>query len=316
MIKPMLAEKLDKAMVHDWHDWVAEEKYDGHRRIIHVDAAAGTVKAYSRPRKARDGQMLESPLPPHVVAAFLYLTVHGFGFDRAIFDGEELAGDTATDVRRLDLVNERRFVVFDLLQLGSQSLMSEPNHDRRGILEVGFAKAKKLDPKALQLAVRWPLTSQQDVLRLARTIWKAGGEGLILKHTMSLYHAGQRRADWVKIKKLEHFTLTVVGFEATRGTVMKRGPFAIVRLRDEDGNETTCKTKDDFELERIEHEFDKMYPLKSGRKLTMQERVDEQSTLWGFRWPFESRKLVIECGGRTRDGGYKGPVIWDRWEDE
>ena len=29
--------------------------------------------------------------------------------------------------------------------------------------------------------------------------------------------------------------------------------------------------------------------------------------------PSLGRKLVIECGGRTRDGGYKGPVTWDRW---
>ena len=305
MIKPMLAEKLDKAHVSDWHDWVAEQKYDGHRRIVAVDAAEGSVKAYSRPRKARDGRMLGEPLPPHVVAAFLYLVVYGFGLSYAILDGEDLAGDTATDVRRKDLVSERRFVVFDVLQLGSTSQMSEPNHVRRAALERAFAKAKKLDAKALQLAVRWPLASQQDVLRLARTIWKAGGEGLILKHVMSLYHAGQRRADWVKIKKLEHFVLTVVGFEATRGTVMKRGPFAIVRLHDDDGNETTCKTKDDFELERFEHEYKKS---KYGQ--------DHPLYIEGAPHPTIGRKLVIECGGRTRDGGYKGPVIWDRWENE
>lgn len=284
MIKPMLAAPLRKGVIHDWTAWVAEVKYDGHRVVIEV--IASDVRAYTRPRGA-DKAMAQRALPPHLVKALGRLPV-------GVYDGELLAGDTATDVTRTDLEDERRVVLFDMLIANAgRSVQSYSYDERRALLKEAVTRTRSTD---VTVSTQWSLTSQDDVTRLAKTIWKTGGEGLILKRRLSIYQAGKRSTDWLKIKREEHHTLTVIGWEVTRGELLKRGPFAIVRLRDDEGRETTCKTKDNVELAAFE--------------------------AGGFRravdgtHPALGRKLVIECGGRTRDGGYKGPVIWDRWEDE
>jgi ATP-dependent DNA ligase len=161
------------------------------------------------------------------------------------------------------------------------------------------------------------------VTAFIKAVWDRGGEGAVLKRLDSKYYAGQRAgqrgvpACWIKIKREFHDTLTVVGFEPSRGTVRFPGhPFAIAKLRDAKGNETTCKVVNDKELAKLGIEFNRRYPIRTERVLTLAQRVAEQSKLAGFKWPFEGRKLVIEHYGRTNKGGYRGPVRWDRWEDE
>jgi ATP-dependent DNA ligase len=308
LFRPMLAEKLDKlpSGVVNWKDWVAEEKYDGNRVII-VVGVDGKVVAYNRPRKKSKDTMdvceeLSAAKAPHLIN-FLKLLPAG------VYDGELCAGDTATDVKRKDLAEKRRVVLFDLLFVFDHSTMGKPWTERRQMLELAHSIMRKGDGSRyaghyVELSTTLGLTSKQDVMAFFKSVTSRGGEGLIVKRRASLYHSNKRSTEWAKIKKFEHYVLTVTGFEATRGTVMKRGPFAVVLLKDGEGNATSCKTKDDFELERLEKVFRDKYGAKTN--------VD-MATL---PHPWVGRKLVIECGGRTRDGGYKGPVIWDRWENE
>jgi bifunctional non-homologous end joining protein LigD len=282
--KPMLAAPLKRGRITNWNDWAIEEKFDGHRRII-VVGALGDVTAYSRPGKTKP--MIEQPLPEHLEVALRQLPA-------GIYDGEDLAGDTATDVKRTDLAHERRIVLFDVLSLAGQSCQSCTYDQRRELLGKAVARVKT---RGVRCSASTVLTRQRDVEAFVNAIWKTGGEGAILKRRASIYHAGKRTEDWLKVKRVEHFTLTLVGWQPSRGTVRFPGhPFAIVVLRDAEGNETTCKTKDDEELAAFEKGG--FLPAVKGTH------------------PALGRKLVIECGGRTRDGGYKGPVIWDRWEDE
>jgi bifunctional non-homologous end joining protein LigD len=299
----MLAEKMDvliKRPVSDWNEWVAEEKYDGHRSIIEVsgEGAFRAIAAYNRPRKASKDTMTFRALPHHLVESLALLPA-------GIYDGELMAGDTATDVKRLDLESERFITLFDVLRVNEEDVMTMTTEQRRDALDMCHAimLAQGGNGAHVKLSQRFRLLSEQTIMQLAKKVWARGGEGLILKRRAATYQSNKRSNDWVKIKRLEHFTLTVTGFEATRGTVLKRGPFAIVHLIDDDGKETRCKTKDDFELARLERAWD--------NRLATHKNNDPQT---GHPWV--GRKLVIECGGRTRDGGYKGPVIWDRWENE
>lgn len=307
--KPMLAEKIDKlpSGTIDWPDWVAEQKYDGHRLLVEVTPTKQVI-GWNRPR-GKMGEMTTRALPTHLSTVMAKLNA-------GVYDGELLAGDTATDVKRLDLAEERRFVMFDVLQHGKADMVDFDCDQRRRVIEAEVNALHKACPDSRSLvecSERLNITSQSALMKWVKQIWAAGGEGVIVKKRSSKYlwrgsNSQRRSRDWVKIKRLEHFTLEVIGFEATRGTVLKRGPFAIVKLRDKEGIETTCKTKDDFELERFENDWKKTLVLTKGHPSTARGPYGEH--------PAMGRKLVIECGGRTRDGGYKGPVIWDRWENE
>lgn len=304
MIKPMLAVPQRKGKIDNWNDWAIEEKYDGHRLIVEVKRTpmshthASKVTAWTRPRKhAADPSgktMATRALPSHLVDALGLLPA-------GTYDGELLAGiedGTSTDVTRTDLAHTLRFVVFDVLEQGGVELMSSPYDGRRKTLETLF-RGHNMGP--VFLADTCAVCCEDDVTKFVAGVWARGGEGAILKRRSARYQPGKRSPDFVKIKRGETAVLTVVGFEATRGEVMNRGAFASVLLRDEDGNETSCKTLNDEELaafnaqaERIEGTLD--HVLRTHPSL--------------------GRKLRISFPMRTRTGGYQGPVIWDRWEDE
>jgi ATP-dependent DNA ligase len=293
-IKPMLAMPMHKGKINDWSDWAIEEKYDGHRLIIYVNQDYD-VQAYTRPRN-RAGfpskEMAERVLPEHLRAELGTLPT-------GVYDGELLGGGTSTDVTRLDLQSSLRVVLFDV-----------PSHagtydERRKAL------AKALgEPQASRRYVTMTdsirLSKQSDVEQIVKHVWARGGEGAILKRRASSYQPGKRSADWIKVKKCQHATLTVVGFEASRGTVRHPGhPFAVVRLRDDRGRETTVKTKDDHELRRFEEEWNK--PWNGPRGVAGARPITSH--------PAIGRRLVIEYQDMTRDGDYRHPR-WDRWEEE
>lgn len=300
--KPMLAVPLHKGNIIDWNDWVAEEKYDGVRVVIRVTAYAtgrssSGVTAYTRPKRST-GNMDVRLLPMHLTKQLALLP-------DGVYDGELLAGDTATDVTRTDLEHERRVVLFDILELRGISLRGDAYKSRRLDLESVYLRVNA-DPKVMTTSSSVRVRSMDDVARLTKTIWKTGGEGLILKR-MSAPYQSKRSPDFIKVKRVSHAVLTVVGFEPSRGTVMGRGDFAIVKLRDDDGNETTVKTKNDVELDR----FNKQWQERC-KTLALAER---NKRLYHLH-PAIGQRLMIEFPQRTRTGGYQGPVIWDRWDDE
>lgn len=313
-IKPMLAIPLADAHIEAWEDWALEEKFDGHRLVVHI--THNSVQAWTRPRKhagAEGKTMALRALPLHLERALLKL-------HEGIYDGELLAGDVSTDVTRVDLLETQRFVVFDMLALGTQQTTSLTYDERRELLErvfrTAFRNAGDLGP--VQLAESYPLRVKGDVAKHVERIWKRGGEGAILKRRASVYLAGKRSPDCVKVKKRLTAVLPVVGFKATKGKVMNRGIFASVLLRDDNGLETSCKTLDDDELNAFRKAWDafcERYAKKQGvDPRTLSER--EQLKLANTHHPALGRKLRIDFQDYTRDGGYRGPIMWDRWEDE
>lgn len=298
MKEPMLAVPMHKDKITDWNDWALEEKYDGHRLVVEVDGD-GFVFAYTRPRTHAGfaGKTMAQRQLPFALREAIRKT---FAFN-TVLDGELRAGKTSTDVTRTDLEDQLHYVVFDVTRTRAGSCAMFTYDQRRAILEMFFRSHDPTLADKVRLSASYNLTAQADVQRHVKRIWNEGGEGAILKKRDSRYDFGKRSPNWIKVKKQQHATLTVIGFEVSKGTVRFPGrPFAIVRLRDQDGHETTVKTKDDHELQRL-----------TDAAAHTEGTVDHIMKTH----PWIGRGLVIEFQDRTRDGQYRHPM-WDRWEDE
>jgi bifunctional non-homologous end joining protein LigD len=194
-------------------EWWMEEKFDGHRVMVVVQH--GTVTAYARPRRAE--RRHARALPAAMVDALVTLPA-------GVYDGELVAaGGKSWDVTRIGapLV----FIAFDVPLVGG------PLQDRRSRLLDALARlpGRQQSVSTVELAIpSW---------RQVESIWRRGGEGAILKRALSGYQPGRRSRDWVKVKASGAATLTIIGY-----TAGKSGPHSILRLRDEDGIETTVKT--------------------------------------------------------------------------
>lgn len=269
-IKPMLA-----APLKDWEpigQWFFEEKYDGHRLIVEVDPKGGSlfsepkVTAWSRNEKIRN-------LPSNVVQALALLP-------EGVYDGE-LHVPGAKSYGVTELTNSERLVytVFDILYLGTHSLMTASYKDRRTMLRRVFDGRVQ---KFVRLAPSTPVSSREEAMSLCQKVWDEMGEGGILKAEDSLYEEGKRSKKWRKMKSLQSDALEVIGFQEA-----KLGPCAIVILRDRAGNETKVKALNDEERARLEADPDS----------------------------FIGRELRIEFQERTEEGSYRHPR-WDRWENE
>lgn len=310
MIKPMLAIPMDKAVINDWSEWALEQKFDGWRVIVLVER--GEVTAWTRPRRKSNGNkeqdyvqlpdLQPGKLPAHLASELKRIA-------DGVYDGELLGGRTSTDVGRRDLQKTLRLVIFDVLRTAAGRDMTKETYDtRRAYLALCDLDGKK----HVALAASIALSAQADVLTALQAIWDAGGEGAMLKRRASTYQPGKRSKDLVKLKKLFTAVCVVIGFEATRGKVLSRGAFASVILRDDAGNNTTVKTKDDAELAKFQREWDDAMAKRGvSLKGTLEEIAERAATFH----PAIGRKLRIEYQERAANGGYRHPR-WDRWEEE
>jgi DNA ligase 1 len=206
------ADAIAKRLDHDFRapQAIAEQKLDGIRAQLH--AGRDQVRVYSRDLHDISGQFPE-------------LTNLSFSHP-LILDGEILAYDqerklTFFDLQRrlgrkrhLDLFETNDvpvvFVAFDLLWLDGASLLKEPLHRRRSLLE-----SLKLPYRVQQSDIRLVSTANEIEAAFVASR-RAGNEGLVVKDPDSLYQPGRRGGSWIKLKK-ELATLDVVVVAAEQG---------------------------------------------------------------------------------------------------
>lgn len=280
-IKPMNASPKPSSLDHIVPgQWVAQLKYDGIRIEAQVTSQDGLkrITPWSRYGKVH-------PVPKHVEAALLE-------FPNVVLDGElTVPGGRSYNVVELLNAPNLVYVVFDILEVNTDSTVHMTQDDRRRLLETIFNHRHISGLTAVQLAEQFVLSEPQQAEALFQSVLALGGEGLILKKRSGVYLPGRRPKHWVKMKDLQGATLTIVGFQPSRGTVQDRGPFAVVVLKDDKGCHVTVKTKNDEELDRFVSE------------------ADQQPH------PAIGRRLCIEFQERTSDGSYRHPR-WDRWACE
>lgn len=274
--------------------WIAEEKFDGHRLIVFVQAD-GPCIAWSRTGNHRDlplrlNNVLDT-LPP------------------GIYDGELIVPQGySSSVSDHDNRGLLQYVVFDILQLLGVDTTPKPWRERRALLEEMFESQE--DQSVVSLSETHEMGSWDDVERLVGQVWERGGEGLILKDINAIYRVGKRTKLFLKVKQCQAATPTIIGFAPSEGEVMNYGNYGTAVLLDDSGvvfpvkvldDETRARLKKD---EREEPGGWKTERLLSGVKVTFHTTH-----------PWVGRRLHIEYQFRTPDGSYRHPR-WNYLEGE
>ena len=219
-VKPMLASAFPEgsSLADFGAGWVLEEKFDGHRLLVVVKG--GKASGWSRP--GADRPSAERPLPAGLAA-------DAEALPEGTYDGELcIPGGTSSDVTRLDRKDELVLILFDAVEIMSQSLLDKPLDTRRAYLEVAV---KHVTGDRVRVAEQTAVS-----LDAVKAIWAKGGEGAILKKVDSTYRSGWRTPNWVKVKAIGSAELTLTGFGEG-----KMGPQSVMNLRHDDGRETTVK---------------------------------------------------------------------------
>jgi ATP-dependent DNA ligase len=214
-IEPQLARSAKQLPLGE--QWAYEPKFDGFRAIVFVDGDEAYIQS-------RSGKPLGRYFPE--------LT---FAPDRYVIDGE-IVIDGAEGRQEFGLLQQRihpaasriellaqqtpaRFVAFDLLARGDETLLALPYAQRRAALQ------RLCDERGIDLT---PSTTDPDVTEP----WLADGEGVVAKELDGAYQPGKRKG-MVKIKRLRTIDAVVVGYRPGKeeGTVGS----LILGLYDPDG---------------------------------------------------------------------------------
>jgi len=181
-IKPMLATLIEKPF--DNPDWIFEVKWDGYRAIAEIRDRA--VSLYSR-----NGISFNKKFSPVADA------LRKFGFD-AVLDGEIVVVDEQghADFQMLQHYRDSGsghllYSVFDLLYFQGHDLTSLPLLRRKDLL-------KKILPSSPK--IRFSDHVGKEGVLFFNVVKDKGLEGIIAKHTQSVYETGRRSQQWMKIK--------------------------------------------------------------------------------------------------------------------
>lgn len=194
-VEPMLASKpKDGKGVNDYspNDWLMEEKFDGHRLIVKVEAGK-SVTAWSRVGNER---VLSQKLVKAIKESLPTCTL-----DSELY----LPGGTSTDVTTISTLGLLELMLFDILTVDGESAMRLPSDARRKLL---VKATSNIDGVNLRLAEQFEPSEEK-----LHELWNRGGEGAILKK-IGPYEPGKRSRNWVKLKKEGNSKFVLTGFEA------------------------------------------------------------------------------------------------------
>jgi ATP-dependent DNA ligase len=184
--------------------WAYEPKYDGFRAIVFVDGDEFTIQSRAGKPLARYFPELSFPPGEYVLDGEIVI-------DAA--DGHEDFGALQQRIHpaesRINMLAEQtpaRYIAFDVLALGDESLTDRPFRDRRAALESSI-------PAAIDIT---PLTPDPEEAEP----WLRGGEGVVAKELDAPYREGQRTG-MVKVKRVRTIDAVVVGYRPGKeeGTV-------------------------------------------------------------------------------------------------
>ncbi len=198
-IQPMHATVIKEPFDHP--DWIFEVKWDGYRAIAEI--RDGAVSLYSR-----NGISFNKKFSP--VAESL----RKFRFD-AVLDGEVVVVDDQgrSDFQMLQHYQDSErghllYYVFDLLYFQGHDLTNFPLLRRKELLK----KILPPDPR-----VRFSDHVRQEGVLFYRVSKEKGLEGIIAKHSQSVYETGRRSRQWLKVKTRPTQEGVIAGFTEPGG---------------------------------------------------------------------------------------------------
>lgn len=217
-VEPMLARAAEEADLSskDWTGWVLEPKHDGMRAII--ERTADGVEIYSRTGKSQKGKC------PHLEESFEALPVG------TILDGEIaiITGHVDVEGKPVPVVDFNKtmrvmgsgvdkavlrqkelgkvsFIVFDVIQLGGQSLADNTQDKRNNVIDSIMLDYVVHNPRYLN-----------DFIGIYNSLIGAGVEGAILKDLNANYVSSRSKC-WLKVKSAKTFDVVVSGFTEGQG---------------------------------------------------------------------------------------------------
>jgi bifunctional non-homologous end joining protein LigD len=200
---PPLATLVDAAPQGD--EWLHEIKYDGYRMLCRVDR--NNVGIFSRSGKDWTAQLsaiVEAVKRSHVTSGWL--------------DGEValMTSDGRTSFQQLQnaladpSLGDLTYFVFDVPYLDGYDLRGVVLKDRKRVL-------RTLVPDG-DATLRYGVEVQGHGEQFFAQACKLGLEGAVSKRVDSLYQAGTRTRDWIKVKCGQRQEMVIGGFTDAQGT--------------------------------------------------------------------------------------------------
>jgi len=292
-IKPMLATLVKEPFDHP--DWLFEVKWDGYRAIAEI--RDGDVALYSR-----NGISFAKKFIPIVDA------LRKFGFE-AVLDGEIVVVDDQgrPDFQLLQHYQESGgghllYYVFDLLYFRGHDLTNLPLLRRKELL-------KRILPAGPN--IRFSDHVWQEGVLFYQVAQKKGLEGIIAKHTQSVYQVGKRSRQWLKMKMRLTQEGVIAGFTEPKGG---RKHFGTLVLGVFEGDELIYigHAGGGFGAKDLQEIRTKLEPLiQKECPFTVQPETNTPAT-------WLKPELVCEVGlaGWTEDGVMRHPVFLRLREDK
>ncbi len=197
-LQPMLATLVKEPFDHP--DWVFEVKWDGYRAV--AETGQDRVALYSRNRISFDQKFF--PITE---------ALRKFGFE-AVLDGEIVVVDDEghPDFQKLQHYQPGSghllYYVFDLLHFRGHDLTGLPLLRRKDLLK----KILPSDPK-----IRFSDHVWEKGFLFYNAAKEKGLEGIIAKHSQSLYEPGARSRHWLKVKTQHTQEAVIAGFTQPGG---------------------------------------------------------------------------------------------------
>ncbi len=189
--------------------WAAEFKWDGVRAVAYL--SAGRLRLLSR--SGRDMTRAYPELAGLAQQAgtremVLDGEIAAFAGGRPSFAALQRRMHVAAPSPRLLAAVPAAYLVFDIMDLGGESLISEPYARRRDILD-----AQQLTSEQVHVPPSFP-GGGKAVLAVSL---RDGLEGVVVKRLDSPYRPGRRSPDWLKIKNRRLLDVVVGGISPGRG---------------------------------------------------------------------------------------------------
>jgi ATP-dependent DNA ligase len=189
-LEPQLARSKGELPVGE--EWAYEPKYDGFRAIVFVDGDEFLIQ--SRSGKPLGRYFPELSFPPGRYVVDGEIVIDGAG-EREDFNAlQQRIHPAESRIQMLAEETPARYIGFDLLALGDESLLELPFAERR-------AKLKEVGVDVT------PLTTVPDEAEP----WLRSGEGVVAKDTGAPYRPG-KRLGMVKVKRLRTIDAVVAGY--------------------------------------------------------------------------------------------------------
>lgn len=198
-IRPMLATLVKEPFDHP--GWIFEVKWDGYRAIAEI--RDNNVSLYSR-----------NLIPLHKKFPPIMDALRTFRFE-AILDGEIVVVDDQGHPDFQMLQNYQKnggghllYCVFDLLYFEGHDLTNLPLLRRKELL-------KRVLPSLLRIRLSDHVAKEGILFFNAAK--RKGLEGIIAKHSQSVYRMGRRSRQWLKVKRQLTQEGVVAGFTEPKG---------------------------------------------------------------------------------------------------